>query len=116
MPNGTAQRRARQTWVRLGAALVLSAGLTLPAAAQDASQDEIDIGHDIYGEMCARCHGENMVNAGTVTFDLRRFPKDDFARFRNSVLNGKGKGMPPWRDKISDDDLKSLWAYVRSGG
>jgi hypothetical protein len=24
--------------------------------------------------------------------------------------------MPPWRDKISDDDLKLLWAYVRSGG
>jgi hypothetical protein len=23
--------------------------------------------------------------------------------------------MPPWRDKISDDDLKLLWAYVRGG-
>jgi mono/diheme cytochrome c family protein len=24
--------------------------------------------------------------------------------------------MPPWRDKMSDDDVKLLWAYVRGGG
>jgi hypothetical protein len=24
--------------------------------------------------------------------------------------------MPPWRDKVGDDDVKVLWAYVRSGG
>jgi len=32
------------------------------------------------------------------------------------VLEGKGQAMPAWRDKISEDDLKLLWAYVRSGG
>jgi hypothetical protein len=51
---------------------------------------------------------------GGVTFDLRKFPKDDFERFRKAVL--EGKPMPAWRDKISDDDVKLLWAYVRSGG
>jgi len=58
----------------------------------------------------------DMVNPGGVTFDLRKFPKNDFERFRNAVLDGKPPAMPPWRDKISDDDLKVLWAYVRSGG
>ena len=53
---------------------------------------------------------------GRISFDLRKFPKDDFARFRNSVLNGKNQAMPAWRDKINDDDLAALWAYVRSGG
>lgn len=53
---------------------------------------------------------------GDVTFDLRKFSKDDFERFRNVVLNGKSPAMPAWRDKISDDDVKLLWAYVRSGG
>jgi hypothetical protein len=24
--------------------------------------------------------------------------------------------MPPWREKITDEDLTTLWAYVRSGG
>jgi Cytochrome C oxidase, cbb3-type, subunit III len=59
---------------------------------------------------------EDMVNPGTLSFDLRKFPKDDPARFRNSVLNGKNQGMPAWRDKLSDDDIAALWAYVRSGG
>ena len=51
-----------------------------------------------------------------VSADLRKFPKNDFDRFRNVVLDGKGQAMPAWRDKISDDDLNLLWAYVRSGG
>jgi hypothetical protein len=53
---------------------------------------------------------------GDVTFDLRKFSKDDFERFRNAVLEGKPPAMPAWRDKISDDDLNVLWAYVRGGG
>jgi hypothetical protein len=56
-----------------------------------------------------------MVAPGGVTFDLRKFPKDDFERFRNAVLNGKSPAMPAWRDRISDDDVKLLWAYVLLG-
>lgn len=85
--------------------------LAIPAFADDA-----EMGRDVYEENCVACHGKDMVNAGGVTADLRKFPKDDFARFRDTVLNGKGTGMPPWRDKIGDDDLKLLWAYVQSGG
>ena len=42
--------------------------------------------------------------------------ENDFDRFRNAVLDGKPPAMPPWRDKVSDDDVKLLWAYVRDGG
>ena len=28
-------------------------------------------------DMCATCHGRDMVNAGGFSFDLRKFPKDD---------------------------------------
>ena len=86
-----------------------------PAHAQP-SEAEIDQGREVYSDLCATCHGRDMVNPGGVTFDLRKFPKDDFERFRNSVLDGKPPAMPPWRDKVGDEDIKLLWAYVRSGG
>ena len=86
------------------------------ALCASARADDADLGRDVYGDFCVSCHGRDMINPGGVTFDLRKFPKDDFERFQNAVLNGKPPAMPPWRDKLSDDDLKLLWAYVRSGG
>jgi mono/diheme cytochrome c family protein len=96
--------------------IALGTILTMAGAARADEADLIEDGHDLYAEMCATCHGRDMVNPGTLSFDLRKFPKDDPARFRNSVLNGKNQGMPAWRDKLGDDDIAALWAYVRSGG
>jgi len=98
----------------VGLAIFAGFGVTPPASA--AESDLIEQGRDLYADTCAACHGRDMVNAGGIAFDLRKFPKDDFARFRNSVLNGKNEAMPAWRDKIDDNDLAALWAYVRSGG
>jgi mono/diheme cytochrome c family protein len=99
----------------LAAALVLCAAL--PAAAESAlpTPAQIDDGRLIYDDFCATCHGRDMVSAGVVAFDLRKFPKDDAERFRNSVLNGKAPAMPAWRDKISLEEISLLWAYVRGG-
>jgi len=97
----------------LAALLVLASPLPLHAEPNEA---EIDQGREVYSDLCATCHGRDMVNPGGVTFDLRKFPKDDFERFRNAVLNGKPPAMPAWRDKVGDEDVKLLWAYVRSGG
>jgi mono/diheme cytochrome c family protein len=93
-------------------------GIATGAAAQPGppTPQQIDDGRMVYDDLCAMCHGRDMVNAGGVAIDLRKFPKDDFPRFRNSVLNGKNQAMPAWRDKITDEDLAALWAYVRSGG
>jgi cytochrome c6 len=94
--------------------LVVGVGSTHPSHA--AESDLVEQGRDLYADTCAMCHGRDMANAGGIAFDLRNFPKDDFVRFRNSVLNGKNQAMPAWRDKIDDNDLAALWAYVRSGG
>jgi len=73
----------------------------------------VEQGADLYREHCETCHGRNMIAAGSLAFDLRKFP-DDPQRFRASVMNGKG-GMPSWRDMLTDEDVANLWAYVRSG-
>jgi cytochrome c55X len=73
----------------------------------------IDLGKTIFAEHCSHCHGPNMVNSGTITPDLRRFP-DDHDRFVNTVKHGKNNRMPPWGDLLKDDDIADLWAYVSS--
>ena len=103
--------RAQHPRTRVITVLAICVALGATARADDA-----DLGREVYDDFCVTCHGRDMVNPGGVTFDLRKFPKDDFERFRNAVLDGKPPAMPPWRDKISDDDLKVLWAYVRSVG
>jgi mono/diheme cytochrome c family protein len=105
-------------WVASIPAVLSLVGLlsATAAGAAEPTEAEMDLGREVYGDFCATCHGRDMVNPGAVTFDLRKFPKDDFDRFRNAVLDGKPPAMPSWRDKVSDDDIRLLWAYVRGGG
>ena len=105
-------KNRRTGWRRIVPALAI---LTT-ALCCDARADDAELGRGVYEDFCVTCHGRDMINPGGVTFDLRKFPKDDFERFRNAVLNGKPPAMPPWRDKVSDEDVKLLWAYVRDGG
>ena len=87
------------------------------AAAQqtedNGNQAIIDRGKTTFAQKCSHCHGPNMVNPGTVTPDLRRFP-DDMARFMTTVKQGKNNRMPPWGDLLNDDEITDLWAYVSS--
>lgn len=120
--------QVRIGWAAAFAALAIAA-MAIPtaqrAAAQQAAseqakpgpatadQEMIDKGKALFAEHCSHCHGFNMVNAGTVTPDLRKFP-DDQPRFIHTVKNGKNNRMPPWGDMLSDDDIANLWAYVSS--
>jgi len=91
-------------------------GMTMPAAAQQSAGGDpaqLDIGKKTYAQTCSHCHGPNMVNAGTITPDLRKFP-DDKERFFTTVKLGKNGKMPPWGDVLSDDQIAGLWAYISS--
>jgi mono/diheme cytochrome c family protein len=98
---------------RFTALLICLLASSAPARAADG---DVDQGRDTYQDLCSTCHGRDMVSPGTLSFDLRKFPTDDFDRFKRSVLNGKGTAMPAWAGKVSDEDVANLWAYVRSGG
>jgi mono/diheme cytochrome c family protein len=90
-----------------------------PTAAVEPEQVDAQMvakGKTLYAHHCAHCHGFNMVNPGTVTYDLRQFPRDDKARFVHSVTNGKNGRMPQWGDLLRRDEIDDLWAYVKTGG
>ena len=76
-------------------------------------QAQIDQCKTTYAQKCSHCHGPNMVNSGTITPDLRRFP-DDRTRFVTTVKQGKNGKMPPWGDILSDGEIGDIWAYVTS--
>ena len=67
-----------------GAALILGAHL---AFAQDPAK--VQGGERTYRNYCATCHGDDLINTGSGTFDLRRLRADERPRFENSVANGK---------------------------
>lgn len=71
-------------------------------------------GKSSFRKRCARCHGVNMVNPGAGVFDLRNFPREDRARFVESVTYGKN-AMPSWQDVLGPGDIDALWAYVSKG-
>ena len=56
-----------------------------------------------------------MVNPGTSSFDLRKFPVDQKERFFTSVKDGRG-AMPAWGDVIYPEELDALWVYVATRG
>jgi len=109
---------SKRTAASLAAVAVAAmAWMAMPATAQQQAavgdQTLIGPGKTTYAQKCSHCHGPNMLNAGTVTPDLRTFP-DDRARFTTTVKLGKNNRMPPWGDLLSDDEIADLWAYVSS--
>jgi mono/diheme cytochrome c family protein len=79
-------------------------------SAQDAAK--IEAGENVFATNCAICHGDQLESTGQ-TFDLRRLKDNERARFDNSVRNGKNQ-MPPWKGKLSDEEIDQLWHYIRA--
>jgi mono/diheme cytochrome c family protein len=78
------------------------------------SIEAAEAGRSLYTKNCSRCHGFNMVNPGTVSYDLRKFPQEDTDRFFTAVLQGKGS-MPAWKESLTQEEVKLIWAYVLAG-
>lgn len=87
-----------------------------PDAAPAAPSPQLAVqGRGLYRQFCSNCHGVNMVNAGTSSFDLRKFPREDRERFVAAVTHGKNS-MPAWGDILKPEEMEAIWAYVRTGG
>jgi cytochrome c6 len=77
-------------------------------------------GASLYGSKCAICHGRN--GAGTSAWKSKGQPDLSTAEWQKShsdaqiaerIKQGKGK-MPPFANKLSDEDVAALVKQVRS--
>ena len=86
------------------------------ATSEQADAEMVMKGKVLYLHHCSHCHGFNMVNPGTIAYDLRHFPPNDKARFVHSVTEGKNGRMPQWGDLLKPEEIDEIWAYVKTGG
>ena len=100
---------------RLPPAVLLAGLLSLATPAFAEAPPLLEKGKSAYKQFCAHCHGIDMVNPGTSSYDLRKWPKDRKADFYTSVTKGKGD-MPAWGDILLPEELDALWVYVVTRG
>ena len=96
----------------LGVAIALAAA-AVRAEEPAFSAEQIRSGAAIFARNCSPCHGPRMQDPESA-FDLRKFPRDEHARFVNAVTRGKNQ-MPPWGDLLNAAEIEALWAYVSAG-
>lgn len=118
----------------LGAALLCSAlafaddsaprtdGALLPRDSNDAA---VFRGGLVYANYCVTCHGINADGNGRAArlhnprpANLRASDKNDayigLIVRRGGEALGRSKGMPPWAEELTDEQIKDVTAFVRS--
>ena len=77
----------------------------------------------LFKAKCAACHGPDGSGATPTgkamgTPDLRsdEVQKQTDAQLIESTANGKGKKMPAYKGKLTDDQIKQLVGYIRELG
>ena len=83
--------------------------MTLAASAT--SNEDYESGEELYDLACANCHGKNLINTGSSSFNLKTFPLDQKDRFIESVTKGKGF-MPAMGEVFDVEEIEQLWVYI----
>ncbi len=114
------------TWL-VGAAIALALLLGgLGTAAEEAEEERvpppplpeevlkdpkvISTGEELWKDQCAHCHGSRAYPGKAPKLQPRRY-KPEFVWDR--VYNGF-RGMPPWKDVYTDEEVVAIVAYVMS--
>jgi cytochrome c6 len=89
--------------------------LVAPLRAQDAPA--------LYKSKCAACHGPDGTGnvsmgktLGVTDLTSADVQKQTDAQLTDSIANGKGKKMPAYKGKLTDDQIKGLVGYIRELG
>ncbi len=103
-------------WLSRTLLLVLAAGGTPTASAQDHTYSSADVstGLRLYGAQCQLCHGATGDTVAGVNLRLGRFKRavtdDDLAQV---IAKGVPPAMPGFT--LSADDTRGLIAFIRAG-
>jgi len=99
--------------LRFAAIFCLAASIATPAFAQNS-------GADIFKAKCAMCHGADGLGGTPAGKAMKAVPFNDPAVVKApdaeliaAVKNGKNK-MPPNVAKLTDEQIKSVVAYIRT--
>jgi cytochrome c551 len=86
-----------------------------PKAAKDAAA--VHAGQDLFTQKCILCHSvnEGQVMFGPSLYQVMKKPagKKTAAEIRAILQDGKGK-MPPFKDKLTPEDVNNLLAYLHT--
>ena len=97
---------------------VLTAAFTLPATAVDVKEN--------WGTHCAACHGKDgkgQTKAGRMAgvkdqtdaaYQDTLKEEKMFASIKEGLKDGDKDKMKPFKEKLSDDEIKALVAFVKS--
>ncbi len=80
-----------------------------------ASAAQIQLGSELYGEVCGFCHGIGAYGGSAVP-DLRKMSEQTHRMFNEIVLEGvlEDRGMSNFSDRLSQADVDSIYAYINS--
>jgi cytochrome c6 len=105
-----------RSMTRIGQILFLGCALAFILTTSIRADDSASV----YKTKCAACHaadgsGSSAMGKTLGTPDLRgdAVQKETDAQLIDSIANGKGKKMPAYKGKLTDDQIKDLVAYIR---
>ena len=102
-------------------AMCLFVLLGRPTAASSRLSPSAADGAALFGSKCILCHGKD--GAGLPNWKSKGQPDLTSAEWQRShtdaqiaetIKNGKGKSMPAFKAKLSDDDVNAVVAHIRS--
>jgi mono/diheme cytochrome c family protein len=90
-----------------------------------AAPDDLATGRDLYNKNCANCHKESGEGGPTVV-DGRKMKPDNLIddrrkklsddKYIKAMVNGiEDEGMPSFKDKMSEAEMREVVRYIRVG-
>ncbi len=90
-----------------------------------ASKEQLTSGKKIFTESCVTCHGTGGKGDGPAAASLKQKPADftdaehskfysDQGRIYLIKKGSAGTAMPAWENLLSQKDIRSVYAYIRS--